>query len=378
MTTYRADWVFTGLSEPIRHGIIEVEQDRIVRIAAWNHERIDVDYPLSIIIPSLINAHTHLDLGELHQQLSPPAQFTDWLKQVIAYRMSSNPEAWDAAIREGITQSTQSGTQQIGDISVGGRSAPLLQQSSCHAHVFYELIGLTDERTDQALLQVDGWLSTRHEPILHALSPHAPYSVSRRLLTTLRDKYPHVPVAMHVAETREELQLLETHQGCFKEFLQFLGAWQPENLMTSIDEVIDILNGFNQVFLIHGNYLTREQWRKLGNSVTVVYCPRTHAYFGHAPHPYLDMLADGVHVALGTDSLASNPDLSMLNECRYLWEHDRKKLSGNTLLNLVSKPLLADTPARFAIFSYENVTNDPWELLWSPDSPITKWNKCIT
>lgn len=372
MTIYRADWVFTGLSEPIRHGIVEVKGGRIVRIAPRDHEHIDVDFGQSLIIPGLINAHTHLDLGELHNQLPPPAQFTDWLKQVISYRMSTKPETWDAAIREGISQSLQSGIMHLGDISVGGRSASLLQQASCRAHVYFELIGLTDERTDQALLQADTWLTSRHDNIIHALSPHAPYSVSRRLLTTLRDKYPHVPVAMHVAETREELQLLETHQGPFKEFLQSINAWQPDNLFRSIDEVIDVLNGFDQAYLIHGNYLNREQWQKLGNGITVVYCPRTHAYFGHDTHPYLEMLADGVKVALGTDSLASNPDLNVLNECRFLWKRDKSRLNGNTLLNLVSKPFIPGSLAHFVVFLHNNCSNDPWELLWGYDSELKR------
>jgi len=71
--------------------------------------------------------------------------------------------------------------------------------------------------------------------------------------------------------------------------------------------------------IAHGNYLKPKQWQKLHASASVVYCPRTHSAFGHEPHPYQGMLNDGVIVALGTDSLASNPDLSVWNEARFLF-----------------------------------------------------------
>ena len=96
-----------------------------------------------------------------------------------------------------------------------------------------------------------------------------------------------------------------------------------------MDELLQSLRQFKFLTLVHANYLTTEQWQWLNPPLTVVYCPRTHAYFGHDPHPYLEMHADGVQVCLGTDSLASNPDLSILEEARFLWRRDQGKLTGD-------------------------------------------------
>ena len=141
-------------------------------------------------------------------------------------------------------------------------------------------------------------------------------------------------VAMHVAETLEEVELLNHRTGPFVEFLKQLNVWHPSEFCSSMDELLHLLmTSFKHLTLVHGNYLTRHQWQRFP-VLKVVYCPRTHAYFGHQPHPYLDMLADGVFVQLGTDSLASNPSLSILEEARYLWHRDRARLDGPTLLRL--------------------------------------------
>lgn len=365
-TTYRADWVFTGDGEPLRDGILEVADGRIVAVSAWDRKKqVDIDLGQSLVTPGFVNAHTHLDLGALQGKLPAPKQFTDWLRQVVDYRRGNNTSEWDGAIRAGIAESLRHGTTCLSDISVGGRSAEPLGATALDAEVALELIGMSDERVVQAVQAAQEWMQRESDSLQLVLSPHAPYTVSYLLLASLAIETPWARLVMHVAETREELELLEQETGPFKEFLQSLGAWQPENLIGSIDELLDVLSGFEDVSLIHCNYLTRDQWQRLKEDTTVVYCPRTHAYFGHEPHPYLKMLADGVPVALGTDSLASNPDLSILNECRFLWRRDRAQLNGPTLLGLATNTSLSlQRRADFVVIPHGNEASDPWELLW--------------
>lgn len=368
-TTYRADWVFTGIGEPIKDGVL-IEQDGIlVECAPWKHQQIDVDLGQSLIIPGLVNAHTHLDLGALRGKLQPPAQFTDWLVQVIGYRRRVNGAEWTTSIHEGIQESIRHGTTCLGDISYNGESLDILQSTGLNYLVFRELIGMKRERAELAMDLADDWINNDTNTGGRGLSPHAPYTVSECLLTLLHTCFHQIPMAMHVAETREELQLLNEKAGPFRDFLQNLGVWHPDLLFGSIDDVIHLLDDLDQAYLIHGNYLTREQWQRLSSTTTVVYCPRTHAYFGHEPHPYLAMLADGVNVALGTDSLASNPDLSILNECRFLWQRDQGRLDGPTLMKLATKTgktaLHSKGPASFVVLPNTDQSSDPWELLWN-------------
>ncbi len=156
------------------------------------------------------------------------------------------------------------------------------------------------------------------------LSPHAPYSVHPLLLTKLvgLGAAANVPVAMHLAESREELELLARGSGPFRELLDGLGVWSPE-VFGGGRRPLDYLKrlaGAPRVLVIHGNYLDAEEIDYLAARAatsSVVYCPRTHAFFAHERYPLAGMLAREVNVALGTDSRASNPDLSLLAEMRF-------------------------------------------------------------
>ena len=130
------------------------------------------------------------------------------------------------------------------------------------------------------------------------------------------------PLAMHLAETREELQLLALGTGEFVPFLEELGVWRPEAIPRE-SRPLDYFHELARVetaLAIHGNYLALDEIEFLAGhpNVSVVYCPRTHAYFRHAAHPWRKLLARGVNVALGTDSRGSNPDLSVWNELLFL------------------------------------------------------------
>ncbi|MHB8902964.1 MAG: amidohydrolase family protein, partial [Thermoguttaceae bacterium] len=155
------------------------------------------------------------------------------------------------------------------------------------------------------------------------LAPHAPYSVRPELLqAACRLSRSHrLPVAFHLAESREEMQLLQTASGPFRQLLHRLDAWDPTAHAPGRRplDFLQELSAAHRALVIHGNYLNHEEIAFLARrpeQFTVVYCPRTHAWFQHDPYPLQSMLAAGVNVALGTDSRASSPDLSLLEEMR--------------------------------------------------------------
>lgn len=136
-----------------------------------------------------------------------------------------------------------------------------------------------------------------------------------------------MPLAVHWAETVAEGQLLRDHTGLFREFLEEIGAWDEEGLGDSPDWILRQF-GPRRPILVHGNYLTTPP------TCDVVYCPRTHAYFGHPQHPFISFLEAGVNVALGSDSLASNPDLSILAEMRFLWQRYSDRLAAAQIIRM--------------------------------------------
>jgi cytosine/adenosine deaminase-related metal-dependent hydrolase len=126
---------------------------------------------------------------------------------------------------------------------------------------------------------------------------------------------------MHLAESPEELQLLAHGDGPFQQLLDELSMWDPTAIPSGtgvLDYLIQLVRA-PRCLVVHGNYLNVREFEFLAqhhDRMAVVYCPRTHAYFGHGAYPLTEMLAVGVRVALGTDSRASSPDLSLLAEIR--------------------------------------------------------------
>ncbi len=143
----------------------------------------------------------------------------------------------------------------------------------------------------------------------------------------------------------EELRLLESQDGPMRRFLEEIGAWDDEWEPIGPRPADYIRRGDlrNADWLIaHGNYLEPDDFWQLrpeaapdGHRVAVAFCPRTHARFGHAAHPYRAMLERGVIVCLGTDSLASCESLSILDELRFLHRRD-ESLSGSLLLTMAT------------------------------------------
>ena len=131
------------------------------------------------------------------------------------------------------------------------------------------------------------------------------------------------------------------------------------------------------MLLAHGNYLSAKT--NLSAHTTIVYCPRTHAAFGHSPHPFREFVARGIRVALGTDSLASNPDLDILAEARFIHER-HPDFPGDKLLKMatiagaealgfdrMTGSLEPGKSADLVVVPLPNVeTNDPYRLLFGP------------
>jgi len=130
-----------------------------------------------------------------------------------------------------------------------------------------------------------------------------------------------MPVAMHLAESAEELDLLSTASGPFRDLLEARSMWDAAAIAPGSRplDYLKLLARAPLSLVIHGNYLAHDEHKFLADHadrMTLVFCPRTHAYFEHPRYPLGELLAAGVRVALGTDSRASNPDLNVLSEIR--------------------------------------------------------------
>ena len=223
------------------------------------------------------------------------------------------------------------------------------------------------------------------------MSPHAPYSTAGWLYHKAAAS--RLPLSTHLAEMPEEIELLERRTGPLRGFLEGLGAWDDDWEPIGPRPADYVRRGElrNADWLIaHGTYFDPSEFWQLrpeaapdGHRVAVAFCPRTHARFGHAPHPYRAMLTQGVVVCLGTDSLASSPSLSVLDEVRFLHRRD-PSLGGPLLLTMAtlsgawalraettSGSLKAGKSADLAVVALpDRDAADPHDLLLDSDRPV--------
>ena len=387
--TLTTRWLFSVDRPPLLGGTITIQSGRIMAVDEAGTRSADLDLGSAVILPGFVNAHTHLDLSGAQGQCPPGPDFVAWLCAVVAHRRRQTPETIAGAIDAGLTQCVRFGTTLVGDIAAGGASWDKLARAPLRAVVFHEMLGLTKERAQQALGQARTWLGCHldAETCRAGLSPHAPYSVRASLWTDLERDLPlpctnqgrAVPVALHIAETQAELQLLERHDGPLVPFLAELGAWDEAGLGDLCFFLNDPARPKRPLW-IHGNYLPADA--DLGDG-TLVYCPRTHAAFGHNDHPFRAFLGNGCRVALGTDSLASNPDLDILAEARFIRQR-YPDVPGSTLLKMatlngaaalgwdaVTGSLTPGKSADFVVLPLsDSAVGDPHALLFDSRMPI--------
>ena len=381
----RARYLFPVESPVIADGVITIEQGRITAVGENTSGRPPKDLGNVAILPGLVNAHTHLEFSDLAHPLGQPGMpLPAWISEVIKHRRGRDEDA-QRAIAAGLQESLSFGTTLVGEITTSAYSVYPSLADLPRLIAFRELIGLSQDRIDEnvALARQHTEQFTSDESQHPGLSPHAPYTVHPQLLERIVDlsRPARVPLAMHLAESPEELQLLRDGSGPLRDLLKSLNAWDSSAIPHGA-RPLDYLRKLakaERALVIHGNYLDDEEIAYLADradQMAVVYCPRTHEYFQHAPYRLTEMLQAGVTVALGTDSRASNPDLSVLAEMRAV-RRRHPQVSGEDILHMGTlsgaKSLgLADhlgslqvgKTADLSIVTLPEETGDPHELLW--------------
>jgi cytosine/adenosine deaminase-related metal-dependent hydrolase len=322
--TLRARWILPVDQPPIADGYVAIDGGRIRAVGSQPPDcGVVEDLGDAVLMPGLVNAHTHLEFSGIAEPLGKPrVSLPTWIRLVIGDRRRGDRDV-GAAIAAGLRESLSCGVTTIGEIATSPAALYVGEDPKPAVVQFQEAIGFSAGRVDSVFSDLEQRLESAAAPA--GLSPHAPYTVHPRLLQRIVDlaKSRRVPIAMHLAESLEELQLLETGDGPFRELLEERSMWDAEAIphrWRPLD-YLRMLAAAPRSLIIHGNYLMADEIEFLGrhgDPMSVVYCPRTHEYFRNTPYPLQTMLAAGVRIALGTDSRASNPDLDLLAELRHI------------------------------------------------------------
>ena len=348
-TLIRAGHLATMDGPLILEGAIVFEQARILdagsapSLLVAHPDAQVIDARPALILPGLVNAHVHLELSAIAQLRG--LSFVEWILE-LRHRASYTND-WERAVREatseGIRQCIRYGVTAVGDITLNPQaSRPVLSDSQLRGVSFGEVLGMAG-RSGQMADRIAAAIDQTHdrEDFRAGIEPHAPYSLDLRgyveCLQTAREL--GLPLSTHLAETPDEAAFLKDHSGPFRRLWDELGGWKDDVSRSGGGPIrtmarLGLLD--YPTVLAHVNYVDDEELELLaGSTASVVYCPRTHANFKHPPHRFVEMLAKGINVAVGSDSTVSSGDLNIMEDLRLIHEQ-RPELEPMKLLELAT------------------------------------------
>ncbi len=321
---YIADWVIPVSEQPIKNGAVAVEDGRIIAVGPKDHILRDFRgkellFDKSVIAPSWVNAHCHLELSYYQNAIESFHNFVDWVEQLIQLRQNFGlTDDIHHAAQKQLKEMAKSGTALVGDVTNGSLLENNGNSEGPERVVFYEILGFNASQSKEiynnAKIQ-----KGRLNPKAH-ISPHAPYSVSPDLFKEIIGENKRISV--HLAESPDESRFLQDGTGPLREFLtrrKLLDEkWSaPANTPVAYLHRLGVIK--SDTILVHGVQVSDqdiEVIKSAGSSVCV--CPRSNAYLDVGRAPVSKYIHAGVPLCVGTDSLASNFDLDVLNELRFL------------------------------------------------------------
>ncbi|MCL5257501.1 MAG: amidohydrolase family protein [Chloroflexi bacterium] len=356
-----AEWVLPVTSEPIRNGAVAVQGDSIKAVgprdkllAAFPSEK-TVDFGESILMPGLVNAHSHLDYT-IMRGLLDRYPFFPWISTLTKLRKGLSDEDMLASARWGAVEAIRSGITALGDAGETGASCRAMSEAGLRGVFYQEVFGFRHDEIAPAMKKLEGRLealqSVKNNLVRLGISPHAPFTVSPGLFRTIGDYAARhdYPLCIHIAESPEEDLLMSAGTGVFADFINQWGAeWTPPGV-----SAVGYLDGIGildrRPLLAHCVHVSEADIAILLQSgAAIAHCPKSNAKFGHGLAPLPAFLSAGLTVGLGSDGVASNNTLDLFDEMRVGLLLQRASQAGFPILTARQMVELATTGGAAAL-----------------------------
>lgn len=342
---YRAPFVVPVASPVIADGALITEQGRVVAVGRYaDLKEADaelVDYEGHVIAPALVNGHAHLELSHLaalgRETHKSPGDMPAWISSLLAARAEAiDPaEAADEA-RYALARLYAGGCGAVIDIGNQPESRALGEGFKTRISFHLELLGFARKSQETAISR----LATLPPDL--CCTGHAPYSTGVHLLQALKERArrSNCLFPLHVAESADEVELLRNGSGRFRDFLVERDAWDDSFTAPGVGAItyLDRLGLLDeQTLCVHAVHVAEEEIAVLAErGAKVCLCPGSNRYMGVGRAPVAAMLAQGIRPCIGTDSLASNPNMSLWQEMAILRE-DHPALAPAEVLTMATQ-----------------------------------------
>jgi cytosine/adenosine deaminase-related metal-dependent hydrolase len=320
-----ADYIFPVSSDPIKNGIIIIDDHGTIKEIIDNKEDnkpIDnLEFYNGIIVPGFINAHSHIELSHYKGKIESKKKLPYFIESILKLRQTekSIPEL----IQEADKKMLQNGFVAVGDVSNTDDSFKIKAQSKIYYHTFIEVLGNEPEKANLIFEYAFKLKKNLSELGLKgSIIPHAPYSVSNKLFHFIHqefDKQPNI-YSIHNQETQSENELFRTKTGRLTETLAHCGLldknFQPSD-KSSLASIINYLPLRSKIILVHNIFTSQDDIdliKKIDSEVFWAICPNSNFYIENAMADLSMFRSNNLNITIGTDSLASNTDLNILAE----------------------------------------------------------------
>jgi cytosine/adenosine deaminase-related metal-dependent hydrolase len=334
MVVYTVRHLLPVASPPVKDGAVAIDHGSIVAVGGREDILADLsdndevlDLGDAVLLPGLVNAHTHVELCWMESDPLPQGDYLAWVRAFLERRDREDEAVARAAAEEGVKKLVARGTVAVGDVANNPWTAGILARSSLWAVVFRELYGFRASDAEGILEEAAGQLDAMEAEtavsdgrVRVTLTPHAPHTTSAPLLKALAGRAAATgsPLTIHLAESDVEAAFLQEGSGAFRDFLAEREMWD-DSWEAPGQSPVDYLDRLNvlapNAMAVHCVHLDRGDHSRLqSRGVTVVACPRSNELMGVGTAQIRKLLGEGIPVALGTDSLASVPDLDLFAE----------------------------------------------------------------
>jgi cytosine/adenosine deaminase-related metal-dependent hydrolase len=332
-----ADYIFPITSAPIKNGFVLVDDDGVITSVSSKPlptANCQLHTYRGILIPGFINAHCHLELSYLKNQIAQGSGLTGFVKEILAIRNNYSLETILQAIEVAEKEMFDNGIVAVADIANDDYTFVKKAASKIYFHTLLEAFDIVKSRAESVFENCIN-LSEKLKQIApdnsnYSIVPHAPYTVTPTLFELLETfaGISHSIQSMHNQECLAEAELFINKSGVMYDFFNAAGTAMQQFEATgknSLQSVLPLLNPDCKTLLVHNTFTSKEDIafaEALHKKLYWCFCPNANLYIENALPPFQNFVDANVKCCVGTDSYASNWSLNILDELKTISKHE--------------------------------------------------------
>jgi len=324
-----ATYIFPGNQPPIKNGILTCSSDGTIADISGSNEKITeqsgLEFYSGILVPGFVNTHCHLELSHLKGKIEAKTGIGGFIGQINQLR-NQETENTEKAIQAADRKMWAAGTVAVGDISNSTLTLETKKSSKIYYHTFIESFGFHPSRAERAFDYAQFvQFQFKEKGLSNCIVPHSPYSVSKPLFEKIKANAiaEKSILTIHNQESKSEDEFFKNGVGAILNHLQNnLGIdtshWESTG-KSSMISILPYLPAENQLLLVHNTFTEKEDLEELKkirsmDNTFFVLCPNSNLYIENQLPPFTLFREENMNICIGTDSLASNRELSVLAE----------------------------------------------------------------